>query len=142
MAAPAVVVVLVLAAIASMVADRRSAVDADRPLPVWQSALLEVTAPIERVLAAPFVGIRDFYREYVDLIGVRAENQRLERRLAEIEAENLQFREALVASGHLGRVASMRDEVEIPMLPAEVVGLDVAPWLRSSSIPPSTTSAV
>ena len=83
------------------------------------------------VVAAPFDGVQNFYENYVDLIGVRAENRRLRRRLGEIESENLQFREALVASGHLGRVASMRDEVEIPMLPAEVVGLDVAPWFRS-----------
>ncbi len=62
---------------------------------------------------------------------MRAENRRLRRRITEIESENLQFREALVSSGHLARVASMRDEIEIPMLPAEVVGLDVAPWFRS-----------
>jgi rod shape-determining protein MreC len=114
-----------------MVVDRRSLAEGGRELPWWQGVVLEVTAPIGRVVAAPFDGVQNFYENYVDLIGVRAENRRLRRRLGEIESENLQFREALVASGHLGRVASMRDEVEIPMLPAEVVGLDVTPWFRS-----------
>ncbi len=129
--APALLAVLVLMAIGSMVVDRRALAEGGRELPWYQAALLEVTAPVARIVAAPFDGVQWFYANYVDLIGVRAENRRLERRIAEIEAENLQFREALVASGHLGRVASMRDEVEIPMLPAEVVGLDVAPWFRS-----------
>jgi len=131
LAAPLVVVFLVLLTIVSMVSDRRAREDGGRDLPWWQAALLEIAAPVERLVSAPFDAVSEFYDGYVDLIGVRAENRRLERRIAEIEAENLQFREALVASGHLGRVASMRDEVEIPMLPAEVVGLDVAPWFRS-----------
>lgn len=128
---PLLLAVLILMAIGSMVVDRRALAEGGKDLPWYQAALLEVTAPVARIVAAPFDGVQWFYANYVDLIGVRAENRRLERRIAEIEAENLQFREALVASGHLGRVASMRDEVEIPMLPAEVVGLDVAPWFRS-----------
>ena len=128
---PLLLAVLILMAIGSMVVDRRALAEGGKDLPWYQAVLLEVTAPLARIVAAPFDGVQWFYANYVDLIGVRAENRRLERRIAEIEAENLQFREALVASGHLGRVASMRDEVEIPMLPAEVVGLDVAPWFRS-----------
>jgi rod shape-determining protein MreC len=130
-AAPLIVAFCILLTIVSMVVDRRTPQAERESLPWWQAIVLEVTAPIERVLSAPIDGARDFYAEYVDLLGVRAENRRLRRRIAEIESENLQFREALVSSGHLARVASMRDEIEIPMLPAEVVGLDVAPWFRS-----------
>ncbi len=129
--APLIVVFLILLTIVSMVADRRSPGAARSELPWWQAIVLEVTAPIERVVSAPIDGVKGFFAEYVDLLGVRAENRRLRRRIAEIESENLQFREALVSSGHLARVASMRDEIEIQMLPAEVVGLDVAPWFRS-----------
>ena len=139
---PLVVAFLILLTIVSMVVDRRALAEGGRPLPWWQAAILEVTAPIERIVSAPFDGIQDFFDEYVDLIGVRAENRRLRRRIAEIESENLHFREALVASGHLGRVASMRDEVEIPMLPAEVVGLDVAPWFRSVLVDRGTSHGV
>ncbi len=139
---PLVVAFLILLTIVSMVVDRRTLAEGGRPLPWWQAAILEVTAPIERIVAAPFDGIQNFFDEYVDLIGVRAENRRLRRRIAEIESENLHFREALVASGHLGRVASMRDEVEIPMLPAEVVGLDVAPWFRSVLVDRGTSHGI
>ena len=129
--APSIVVFLILLTIVSMVSDRRSLANGGRELPWWQALVLEVTAPVARIVSAPIDGVAGFYGNYVDLLGVRARNRRLQRRIAEIESENLQFREALVASGHLARIASMRDEIEIPMLPAEVVGLDVAPWFRS-----------
>ena len=129
--APLIVVFLILLTIVSMVVDRRSPGEGRSELPWWQAIVLEITAPIERVVSSPIDGVKGFFAEYVDLLGVRAENRRLRRRIAEIESENLQFREALVSSGHLARVASMRDEIEIQMLPAEVVGLDVAPWFRS-----------
>ncbi len=129
--APLIVAFLILLTIVSMVADRRALAEGGRELPAWQAIILEVTAPVERVVSAPIDGVRRFFANYVDVLGAKAENRRLQRRIAEIESENLQFREALVSSGHLSRVASMRDEIEIPMLPAEVVGLDVAPWFRS-----------
>ena len=131
LAIPLVVAALTLMTVMSMVADRRAVAGGERDLPAWQSVMLEVTAPLERIVFAPIDGVRSFYERYVELVGVGGENRRLRRRLAEVEAENLQFKEALVASGHLARIAAMRDEVEIPMLPAEVVGLDVAPWFRS-----------
>ena len=133
-AAPFVIAFLLLLTIVSMVVDRGALADGGRELPWWQALVLEVTAPVERIVSAPFEGVRDFFSDYVDLIGVRAENRRLRRRLAEIESENLQFREALVATGHLARVAAMRDEIEIPMLPAEVVGLDVAAQLAAATV--------
>ena len=126
-----VIAFLVLLTIVSMVRDRDTLARGGRPLPWWQAIVLELTAWTERVAAAPFEGLERIGTEYVDLIGVRAENQRLRRRMAEIESENLQLREALVASGHLARIAGMRDEIDIPMLPSEVVGLDVSPWFRS-----------
>jgi len=126
-----IVAFLILLTITSMVSDRRAIADGGRELPWWQAIVLEVAAPVQRVVSAPVDGARDFFSNYVDLIGAKAENRRLRRRIAEVESENLQFREALVTSGHLARVASMRDEIEIPLLPAEVVGIDVAPWFRS-----------
>jgi rod shape-determining protein MreC len=140
--APLIVVFLILLTIVSMVVDRRSLIEDRGQLPWWQAIVLEIAAPLERVVSAPIDGVKSFFSEYVDLLGVRAENRRLRRRIAEIESENLQFREALVSSGHLARVASMRDEIEIQMLPAEVVGLDVAPWFRSVLVDRGTRHGV
>ncbi len=128
---PLVVVALLLVAVVSMVVDRRRIGEERDSLPWWQATIVEISAPIGRLVSAPIDGVKGFYRDYLDLLAVRSENAQLTLRLAAIESENVQFREALVTSGHLERVAAMRDEVEIPMLPAEIVGLDVTPWFRS-----------
>ena len=78
---PLVVAILFLMTVASMVGDRRALAEGGRELPWWQATILEVTAPIVRIVSAPFDGIRSFFESYVDLIGVRAESRRLRRRI-------------------------------------------------------------
>ena len=122
---------LAVVAVVTMVSDRRSLAEGGRDLPWWQAVMLEIAVPIQDVVAAPVDAARGLWAEYVALLDVRERNERLRGRIAELEEANLQYREALVASGHLQQIAAMRDEFEIPMLPSEVVGLDVMPWFRS-----------
>jgi len=129
--APIAFGILALLTTVTMVSDRRAIRDEAAGLPWWQSLLLEVTVPVQKVLLAPVDAASSAWSRYIDLVGVQDENERLRERLRELEDANLQFREALVASGHLERIASMRDDFEVEMLPAEIVGLDVSPWFRS-----------
>ena len=82
-------------------------------------------------VAVPTDAVRGVFDDYIALLHVRGDNERLRERVAELEEANLQYREALVAGEHLQQIASMRDDFEIPMLPSEVVGLDVKPFFRS-----------
>ncbi len=129
--APIVFVVLALLATITMVSDRRTLLAGGRELPRWQGFMLDIAAPLQKGIAAPLSSAARLWTSYLDVLDVHEENALLGRRIAELEEENLQFREALVASGHLQQIAAMRDEFEIPMLPTEVVGLDVSPWFRS-----------
>jgi rod shape-determining protein MreC len=132
LSAPIAFGALILLATIMMVTDRRAQIDrAGEDLPWWQGMLLEVAIPIQKVLAAPVDALGDAWGSYADLVGVREENERLQARVDALEEENLQYREALVASEHLQRIASMRDDFEAPMLPSEIVGLDVSPFFRS-----------
>jgi rod shape-determining protein MreC len=132
MAAPIAFGALILLATITMVTDRRALMEnAGRDLPWWQGLLLEITVPIQKALAAPVDAVSGAWQSYVHLVGVREENESLHALVASLEEENLQYREALVASGNLERIAAMRDDFETPMLPSEIVGLDVSPLFRS-----------
>ena len=122
---------LALLTTVTMVSDRRAIRDDARDLPWWQAVVLEITVPIQKVLLAPVDAAEGAWNGYLDLVAVRDTNEQLRLRIAELEEANLQFREALVASGNLQRIAAMRDDFEVPMLPSEIVGLDVSPWFRS-----------
>jgi len=125
------VVALVAVALVSMVSDRRAWTAGERELPWGTGAILDVAVPIQKAIAMPVDFTRDAWSRYVALMGVRDENERLRERVARLAEDNLQLQEALVASGRLERIAEMRDDFEIPMLPSELVGGDVSPWFRS-----------
>jgi rod shape-determining protein MreC len=119
---------LSLVAIAS---DRRALAHGGRDHGWLGGLVLEVTAPVQRVLALPVEVARNGWARYVALLDERDENERLRTRVAALEEENLQFREALVESGRLRRIAEMREGLEVPMRPSQVVGQDVSPWFHS-----------
>jgi rod shape-determining protein MreC len=105
-----------------------------RDLPWWSSVVLDVAVPVQKMVAVPFDFARDSWEDYVALVDLKATNRELRDELARSQEENLQLKEALVASGRLQRIAEMRDEFEIPMLPAELVGVDVSAWFRSALV--------
>lgn len=136
------VVALVGFATVTMVVDRRALRDRARELPPWAGPVLDIAAPVQKALAYPVDWVRGTWRHYVALIGVREQNTELRRRVVRLQEENLQLREGLVASGRLARIAEMRDEFEVPMLPAELVGSDVSPWFRSVLLDRGRTDGV
>jgi rod shape-determining protein MreC len=122
---PALFAALVFGTLALMLGDRRPTPE-DRH---WAAhALLEIAAPVQKVITRPVHVVRDTWRRYGALVDLEAENRALREQLTELEQENLQFREALVASGQLRRIAQMRREFEVPLLPSQVVGQDASAW--------------
>jgi rod shape-determining protein MreC len=127
---PIVFGLIVVVALATMVGDRRSA-DAGHDRGFISGLLMDVSVPVQRVLATPAEAVSGVWGRYVSLLAVRSENDRLRERVAALEEENLQIREALVQSGHLDQLAAMRSDFAAPMLPSQVVGQDASPWFRS-----------
>ena len=125
------VALLIAVATVSMVVDRRALWAGGRELPAWAGPVVDAAVPLQKAVALPVDLVRGAWSRYVALAGAQEESERLRHELARLEEENLQLREALVASGRLERIAEMRDDFEVPMLPAELVGSDVSPWFRS-----------
>jgi rod shape-determining protein MreC len=125
---PLLFAALLLGTLALMLGDRGAAGD-DRH---WAArALLEVAAPVQKAITKPVHVVRDTWQRYVALVDLQADNETLRAELARLEEENLQYREALVTSGQLRRIAEMRRDFEVPLLPTQVVGQDASPWFRS-----------
>ena len=122
---------LVLLTLVSMLADRRALEEGGTDHSWFGGALLEVALPVQKVLLWPVHFATDTFTRYVALVDLGAENELLRDRVVSLEEENLQFREALVQSGHLKRIVDMREGFEIPLLASEVVGQDVSPFFRS-----------
>jgi rod shape-determining protein MreC len=128
---PLLVVGLAAVATVSMVVDRRALRAGDRELPPWAGPIVDAAVPFQKALALPIDFAHRSWNRYADLVGVAEENERLGSRIAALEEENLQLREALVAGGRLARIAEMRADFEVPMLPTQLVGSDVSAFFRS-----------
>ncbi len=128
---PLLFAALVLLTTFFMIGDQRAARGerVDAPWPI--SLLLEAAAPVQRAIRWPIDRTRETWSRYVALVHVGDDYRALRSRLTELEEENLQLREALVASGNLQRVVAMRKDFEVPLLPGQIVGQDVSPWFRS-----------
>jgi rod shape-determining protein MreC len=127
----ALAAVLVAFAVVAMVVDRRSMLNPDRELSGWSGAVLDIAAPVQRMIALPLEFLQDAWRQYVSILDISEHNDELRSRLVLLEEENLQLKEALVASGRLERIAEIRADFEVPMLSSELVGVDPSPWFRS-----------
>jgi rod shape-determining protein MreC len=128
---PLLLALLIGLALLAIASDRRALARASRDSGWLGGFFLEVAAPVQKALSAPVDGVRNTWGNYVALLDVRDENAKLRERVAQLQEENLQFREALVESGRLRTIAETRSEIEVPMRPAQVVGTDVSPWFHS-----------
>jgi rod shape-determining protein MreC len=128
---PLIFAALVLLTTFFMIGDQRTPRGGARDAPWPLSALLEAAVPVQRALRWPAERTREVWSRYLALVAVGEENDALRSQLASLEEENLQLREALVASGNLERIVAMRRGFDIPLMPGEVIGQDVSQWFRS-----------
>ncbi|NNL86428.1 MAG: rod shape-determining protein MreC [Myxococcales bacterium] len=128
---PALFAFLVTLTLVSMVKDRAPSGEESEDRSWFRGVLFEIAVPIQKALTSPVRATTDAWRRYVALVELGAENERLRQRIGVLQEEVLQYREALVASGHLQRIVEMREDFDIPLLPSEIVGQDVSPWFRS-----------
>ena len=128
---PLVFAALLLLTTTLMVVDRRTMLEGGSDHSWFSGVLIEIATPIQKLIRWPVDLLGEAWTDYIALGELRRDYERLRSRVAVLEEENLQFREALVASGNLERIVQMRENFEVPLLPSEVVGQDVFPWFRS-----------
>ena len=111
-------------------------------LGVARRLVLSVTLPLQRVVTFPVREAARLWNDYVGLIHVRKENERLLGRVGDLELENLQYREAIVSSERFQRLSGFRAKREVPMVPANVVAEDLSPWFQAVIIDQGSASGI
>ncbi len=104
--------------------------------------VLSATLPLQRVVTFPVREAARLWNQYVGLIHVRKQNERLLGRVNELELENLQYREAIVSSERFQRLSGFRAKREIPMVPANVVAEDLSPWFQAVIIDQGSSAGI
>ena len=86
--------------------------------------MLEVLRPVEAGTANFGAGLRSIYHDYLNLVHVRQENERLIAELARVKAEQARMAELEAENRHLTELLELRDVLGADAIAATVIGSD------------------
>src|SRR5580692_7659426 len=89
-----------------------------------ESAFLAVISPVTGAFTHLSDGASSVTRNYVDLIHVRSENERLRNELARVKSDQARLAELEVENQHLGELLALKDALGTNAVAAHVIGSD------------------
>jgi rod shape-determining protein MreC len=89
--------------------------------------VLEVMRPLQGAVAAGWDSVTGFWRNYISLVGVREENERLRRRILELEQQAVRIAEVELTDRRLGELLRFRSRLDGDVQAAQIIGRDPFP---------------
>jgi rod shape-determining protein MreC len=110
--------------------------------PLLQSVAFGLVAELQRGGAGAVDAVTSLWSGYVDLRGMRDENQRLRQELADAHIRLQQERALAQRSGELAALLDLRGRVNLATIAAEVVAASATPDFRTVTLGRGTTSGL
>jgi rod shape-determining protein MreC len=95
---------------------------------------LEVMRPLQVVVTTSLDALSGGWHTYVDLVGVRRENEQLRRQLAGLEEQLVRFAEAEQAQQRLAALLDFRAQIDGDAQAALIIARDPSPWSGTVTI--------
>lgn len=108
----------------------------------FAGVVLEIVRPLQVGVAAAVDAVENIWGGYFALVGVREENQRLRRRVLELEAQAVRNSEIERAELRLDELLGYRATLGDGAVPAQVIGRDPLPWSGSVTINKGSNNGV
>ena len=129
-AIPTVVILLLLSAlilISLRVKERKG-------VAFFDGLLMEISSPFQKASTFAIKKVRVVFQEYLFLVHLQRENERLKKKMADIQRENDQMREMVLSHERLRKLLQFRETLSSTLVAAEVVGRDPSSWFKSVTI--------
>ena len=97
----------------------------------FEALVVEITAPVQKVVSAVISGISSVWKGYFHLVGLQRENEALKQQLKKLKLELHSYREADLANRRLRALLNFKTSIATPLLPAEVVAFDPSGWFQT-----------
>jgi len=98
------------------------------PVAFYENTVLSITRPLQQVATWTTRSLREVWGNYVYLVGVQRDNQRLREELKWLRQENHRYLEAYLQYQRLQRLLNFREQTPLDVVAAEVVGRDSNSW--------------
>jgi rod shape-determining protein MreC len=104
--------------------------------------VLEGMRPLQGAVAAGIDTVTATWRTYAALVGVKQENERLRRRLSELEQQAVRLAEVEQTDKRLADLLQFRSTLEGTMQAAQIIGRDPLPWFSTVILDKGEASGV
>jgi rod shape-determining protein MreC len=98
------------------------------PVIFFENAVLSITRPLQQVATWTTRSLREVWGNYVYLVNVQRDNQRLREEIKWLRQENHRFLEAYLQYQRLQRLLNFREQTPLDVVAAEVVGRNSNSW--------------
>jgi rod shape-determining protein MreC len=115
-----------------------------RPSPAYGPGRLAIAlvAPFQKLFSSATNVFRGIWENYFNLITVAEENQKLLEQLQAAKALNHQYREAIQANQRLRKLLDLKENIQRPIIAAQVIGKDPSPWFQSIMVDKGSSDGV
>ena len=100
----------------------------------WNPAeqiIIEITAPIQKLIGSTINVTRDLWLRYFGLVNVRRENIRLKKEIDVLRTEKYRYQELLATYKRLQKLLKFKETINTPVVAAHVIGRDPTGWFKS-----------
>ena len=95
---------------------------------------VDFTGYLQKGLSGPSIWGKKLWQSYLALQDVELENKVLRQEVVQLQKEIGRYREALIANARFKRLLEIKEEVGATVITANVVGVDLAPWLATITV--------
>ena len=111
-------------------------------VPLLEVVTFGTFAEVQRAASGGTGGIRNAWKGYINLRGVRAENEMLKRQLGELQVKFQQERAAAERTRQLEQLLGFQQQIAIQSVATSVIGAGASPDSRTVTIDTGTSSGV
>jgi rod shape-determining protein MreC len=105
-----------------------------RRIDPFGGVVLDGMRPLQSITATVIEAVAGTWRTYVALIGVNQENERLRRRIVELEQEAVRLAEVEQTDKRLEALLNLRSSLDGDVEVAQIIGRDPLPWFSTMTI--------
>jgi len=100
----------------------------------FDALLMEFGSPFQKASTLIIKTIHGIFQEYLFLVHLQKENVMLKQKMAELQRENHQMKEMVLANERLQKLLQFREKISSTVIAAEVIGQDPSSWFKSVTI--------
>jgi rod shape-determining protein MreC len=99
-----------------------------------EQVFVDISGFVQKGLSGPLRWSQEIWRSYIALQDVRVENEALRTEVDRLKSDITCYREALIANARFKRLLDIKEETKTPTVAANVVGVDIAPWVATLTV--------